>query len=191
MSLIEPIKTKLVEGGTGEVIPVELLNGTVAYHNSALDHLKAHHTADFRGIYSHKGLNFASASACFDFGPDGPNVHMRPPFGGLLWAEGFKEAPRMTMEPVVSPSSYGPKPGWFLHWEMESKEPMTVTIGVALANDVTSGHDGVWHLDFVDGKADLNILYYSKEYVDKETKEPALSNDFMRAMRRIYLMVRQ
>lgn len=188
MILEQPSKANLVEGGIGEVVPVELLNSTVSYFNSAVDHIEADHRRDVRGVYQHDTPRFAVASACYDFGANGPNPWMHSGYGGLLWAEGFKSPPRLTTSPSIGAYKYNPNPKWFLHWEMESTKRQMVFFGVALKKDVLSPHEGVWRIDQDNGVAELFCIY---EASTPEKEGPRLLNEYMNQIQRIYIMVRQ
>lgn len=104
MSLSDPLPHRLVEGEIGEVIPAELLQRTAAFGDSAVEMLHRDHERDFRGLMQHRGLEYASAAACFVVpvfaGTEWREI-IEGDIGGFnLWGFGWDEEPRLVKDPA-------------------------------------------------------------------------------------------
>lgn len=173
---------KLVEGGTGEVIPAELLNREVDYLDGAVDHLLHDHRENAVGLYHHTGIRWAVASACLDVRP---NPALDNLGAGLLWAHGFSRAPRVRRTMIRNEFDHDL---WTIEWEAPIKGArQSIMVGAALAADVSNLNGGIWYFtgDGEKGSLQIALTRYGKE------AEIEWASDYMDQLRRVYIMVRQ
>ena len=124
---MKPLWHRLVEGGLGEVVPAEILQGVVQAQHDAVDLLAGDHVLDWRGLPVHDDLRWAKAVAkiqILDAGYSIDEVEQR-----LLFAEGFSEPPMIKGDRRTITVGGSPVRGWWVDWRLNSAGRQAAMIG--------------------------------------------------------------
>lgn len=126
---LKPIWHRLQEGGLGEVVAAEMLQGVVNAQHAAVDLLQADHAIDWRGLPIHEGLRWARAVALIEILPLDNTTPLDEVPTRVRFAQGFAEAPRVRgAARRLNPSSNRIE-GWWLDWKLEEPGPQAATVG--------------------------------------------------------------
>lgn len=111
------VRHRLVEGGLGDVIPVEVYQGIADFQRSTVDHLDVDHDRDWRtvGVPNHESMRWFKAVSYFEVIPaterdESPSVR-------TYFAHGFKKAPEIRF----GTRGQGSIPSWWVEWEANPK----------------------------------------------------------------------
>src|SRR5690606_34995304 len=127
---VKPLWHRLVEGGLGEVVPAEILQGVVQAQHDAVDLLAGDHAIDWRGLPVHDDLRWPKAAAKIqildEFRDSGSidEVEQR-----ILFAEGFSEPPKIKGAQREIPWGGYTLRGWWVEWKLNSAGSQAAMIG--------------------------------------------------------------
>lgn len=126
---MKPLRHRLQEGGLGEVVAAEMLQGVVDLQHAAVDHLEADHAMDWRGLPEHTDLRWAKAVALLEILPIAGDRPIDEVPTRLHFSTGFSEPPRVVgSSRQVSPPA-NPVRGWFVDWKTATPGPQSAMVG--------------------------------------------------------------
>jgi len=119
-----------VEGGLGEVVAAEILQGVVDAQHDAVDLLAGDHTLDWRGLPVHTDLRWPKAVAKIEI--NGIQYSIDEVDQRVLFSVGFSEPPFIKGD--VRPISVSGEPvhGWWIDWRLNAAGRQSAMIGFEL-----------------------------------------------------------
>lgn len=127
---MKPLWHRLQEGGLGEVVAAEMLQGVVDFQHAAVDAILKDHSLDWRGLPEHAGLRWARASAFIEILEGDLQTPLDEPRTRVHFAKGFAEPPRIRGgKRTIHGTSYL---GWWLNWKLDEPGRQYIHAGYAL-----------------------------------------------------------
>jgi len=126
---MKPIDHRLQEGGLGEVVAAEMMQGVADAQRAAVAHLQADHTPDWVGRPEHDDPRWARAVAHIEIMElDDSRPISEVPIR-IHFSHGFAEPPKITGgERPLHPGS-NPTSGWFMDWKLTEPGPQSAMLG--------------------------------------------------------------
>lgn len=155
---MKPLWHKLQEGGLGEVVAAEMLQGVADFHRDAVAFVKKDHQEDWRGLPQHADLRWNRAVAVLDIFPneddDYKGSYIDNAETRIKFAVGFDEPPRVRgAQRVIDTGTYK---GWWLEWKLFQPGPQAVWAGYRLWSTAVPFSDEVFVQDLAAGGADYD-----------------------------------
>lgn len=119
----------LQEGGVGEVVSAEMLQGVVDVQHAAVDSLLEDHRLDWRGLPEHNDLRWAKAVALLEILPLDDTRPVDEVPTRLHFSVGFSEPPKVVggRRQISFPGN--PVQGWFVDWKISQVGPQAAAVG--------------------------------------------------------------
>lgn len=197
---IQPSKAlwhNLQEGGVGEVVSAEMLQGVVDVQHAAVDSLLEDHRLDWRGLPEHNDLRWAKAVALLEILPLDDTRPVDEVPTRLHFSVGFSEPPKVVGgRRYISSGSSNPVSGWFVDWKISQAGPQAAAVGwgvrslhTPLSSAPRFFDHGIWRFGpDEEGRASYFLGSYDYETVGED--QVRVVSEHLRNIQFLTLMIR-